>query len=67
MVFIKVGSVKKKISYEGGMALQMKNPRTDGDVDHQQDHDLQDAYGACLLVHDRPKRGLGVFVSLRTG
>ena len=33
--------------------------RTDGDVDHQQDHDLLDVCGACLHVHDQPIRGHG--------
>ena len=41
--------------------------RTDGDADHQQDHDLLDVCGACLHVRDQPIRGHDVCEFLRTG
>ena len=40
--------------------------RTDGDVDHQQDHDLLDVCGACLHVRDRPIRGHDACEFLKT-
>ena len=64
MVFIKVSSVNWRFSCNGHKKNDVA--RTDGDVDHQQDHDLLDVCGACLHVHDRPIHGHGACEFSRT-
>ena len=43
-----------------------RNVRTGGGVDHQQDHDLRGACGACLHDRDRRRRVRGACESSRT-
>ena len=59
VVFVEIGSEKLEIQLQ--WAQKHDVARTDDDVDHRQDHDLLDAYGACLHVRDRPIRGHGAY------
>ena len=40
------------------------NGHTGGGADHQQDHDLRGAYGACLRARDQQRRGRDACESL---
>ena len=52
MVLVKVGPIVETLATQ--LQVLYCNGLTGDDVDHQQDHDHQDAYDASLHDHDQP-------------